>query len=95
MHFPDKEEIVGASPTCRTLEETMKFFRVSVLIDSTRQSMSGYIFADTEESARKIFHRILPVAKNVVVDEIGMEESFVTMTQNDREVQLKYFPRKE
>lgn len=71
----------------------MKLYCVSVLIDNTRQAMSGFIFADDEEEAKKVFHDYLPVNSKVVVDEVETEKGLVTMVSNDRAVIQKYFPR--
>ncbi len=71
----------------------MKLFCVSCLIRNTRQAMSGYIFADDEEEARKIFRQYLPVEHDIVVDEIEQEKGLLTMVTNDRAVLLKYYPK--
>lgn len=75
----------------------LKLFCVSILIPTTRQAMSGLVFADTEEEAIEIYREYVgfPDTFEFVVDPVGIEKGLVTTVTNDRAVLNKYFWSKE
>lgn len=75
----------------------LKLFCVSILIRSTRQAMSGFLFAESEEEAIKIYrdHIGLPDSIEIVVDSVDMEKGLIATVTNDRSVMNKYYWSKE
>lgn len=75
----------------------LNLFCVSVLIRSTRQAMSGFIFAESEEEAIKIYRDYvgLPDSTEIVADPVEIEKGLVCTVTNDRSVLNKYYWKKE
>ena len=76
----------------------LRLFCVSVLIPTTRQAMSGFVFADTEDEAMTIYEEQTGLKRamlgtNLVVDEVDIEKGLFVTTMNDRAVLGKYFAR--
>lgn len=74
----------------------LRLFCVSVLIPSTRQAMSGFVFAETEDEALTIYEDQTGLKRasglNLVVDEVDIEKGLFVTAMNDRDVIGKYFP---
>jgi len=94
----EKKKVEPAVVAIQNATTPLRLFCVSVLIPSTRQAMSGFIFAYTEVEALALYEdqtglKRVMLGSNLVVDEVDIEKGLFVTTMNDSAIIEKYFAR--